>query len=109
MSETKRFTQADFSQSVLQSERPVLVDFYADWCGPCRFVAPVIEELAQEYEGRIEVGKVDVDDQRELARQYGITSIPTVLLFNGGEVVDAIRGAAPKGAFVKKLDAHLAA
>lgn len=78
------FSDANFDESVLKAEMPVLVDFYADWCGPCRMVAPVIEEIAKTYEGKLIVGKVDVDANSKVAGKYGVMSIPTVILFNGG-------------------------
>ncbi len=85
-------TEHNFEAEVLQSDCPVLVDFWATWCGPCRLLAPVLEELAAEYEGRVKVGKINVDDQPALADAYGIQSIPTLLLFQSGEVVNAAVG-----------------
>lgn len=89
-------TQENFEAEVLQSELPVLVDFWATWCGPCRMLAPIIEELAQEKEGVIKVGKVNVDEQPALAAQFGIVSIPTVMVFRGGEVTGTMVGYRPK-------------
>ncbi len=84
---------ATFDQEVLKSETPVLVDFWAVWCGPCKAIAPVVDDLATRYKGKLKVGKMDVDDQQAIAQQYGIRSIPTLLVFKGGRVVDTIVGA----------------
>lgn len=100
--------QQNFQEEVLSSEQPVLVDFWATWCPPCRAIAPSIEELAGEYDGRAKVAKVDVDQNPELAAEYGIRSIPSILYFKNGEVVDTVVGAAPKAALAAKLDATLA-
>src|SRR6266404_6370494 len=85
-------TQENFSQEVLQSTTPVLVDFWAQWCNPCRALSPILDELAEEYDGRIKIGKVDTEEQQELAVEYGIRGIPTMLLFQQGQVVDQIVG-----------------
>ena len=100
-------TDQNFESEVIQSDKPVLVDFWAAWCGPCRMIAPIVEELAQEYDGKAKVGKLDVDSNQQTAIKYGVRSIPTVLLIKNGEVVDTIIGALPKTAFVEKLDAAL--
>ena len=97
-------TVENFETEVLKSEMPVLVDFWATWCGPCRMIAPVIEEIAEEYQGKIKVGKINVDEQGELAVKYGISSIPTLLLFKGGEVVKKTLGYMPKEAVVKFIE-----
>ena len=91
-----KFNVSNFEAEVLQSDIPVFVDFYADWCGPCKMMSPVIDKLAEEYAGRIKVGKVNVDDDSELAVRYGIMSIPNMVFFKNGEVVDRVVGAIPK-------------
>jgi thioredoxin 1 len=102
-----QLTDATFEEDVLQSTMPVLIDFWAVWCGPCRMVAPVVEELADDYAGKIKVGKLDVDNNPKSAMNYGVRSIPTLLLFKNGEVVDSVIGAVPKQNLVKMLDKHL--
>ena len=100
-------TDANFEQEVTKSELPVLIDFWAVWCGPCKMIAPLVEELAGEYEGKIKIGKVDVDSNPQISMNYGIRSIPTLLVFKDGKVVDQIIGAVPKQAIASKLDAQL--
>ncbi len=104
---TKHFTTADFDREVLQSAKPVLVDFWATWCGPCRMIAPVIDQLAQEYDGRALVGKVDVDQEPDLAKRYGVMSIPTIVVIKNGQVVDKVVGASPKPRLAALLDKAL--
>lgn len=96
-------TAENFGAEVLKSEKPVLVDFYADWCGPCKMVAPIIEEIARDYSDKVKVGKINVDEQSSLAIKYGIQSIPTVILFKKGEVVQKIVGYRPKESYVALL------
>ncbi len=106
MSKALKFTDESFEEEVLNADKPVLVDFWAEWCGPCRMVGPVVDELAGEYEGKAKIGKVDVDNN-QIATEYGVRSIPTLLIFKNGEVVDQIVGAVPKAQLKKQLDAQL--
>ena len=100
-------TDATFEEVVLNSDKPVVVDFWAAWCGPCRMVGPIIDEISKEYEGKAVVGKLDVDQNQEFAAKYGIRNIPTVLLFDKGELVGRQVGVAPKNAYAEALDALL--
>ena len=97
-------TSENFDQEVLKSDIPVLVDFFATWCGPCKMIAPTIDQLAGEYEGKVKVGKLDVDQARDIASEYGIMSVPTLLIFKNGEIVDKILGAVPKANLEAKLN-----
>jgi thioredoxin 1 len=100
---TLAVTETTFEEEVLKSEIPVLVDFWAEWCGPCRMIGPIVEELGKEYEGRLKVAKIDVQNNNNVASKYGIMSIPALLFFKNGEVVDQIIGAVPKKAVEDRL------
>lgn len=101
------FTDTNFEELVIKSDKPVIVDFWAVWCGPCRIVGPVVQEVGDEYAEKAVVGKLDVDHNPEAARKYGIRNIPTILYFKGGEVVDKQVGAVPKQVLIDKLEALL--
>ena len=98
---------SNFEENVLKSDKPVLVDFWAEWCGPCRMVGPIIEELSEDFKGKAVVAKIDVDSNQEFAAKYGVRNIPTVLLFKNGEVIDKQVGVAPKNVYSEKIDAAL--
>ncbi len=100
-------TNSNFEGEVLKSDKPVMVDFWAPWCGPCKTIGPVIDEIANEYNGRAVVGKINIDDEGELARKYRVMSIPTLLFFKNGEVVERLIGARPKSDLTKILDGQL--
>src|SRR5438552_2856570 len=102
-----QLTDTSFEAEVVKSEKPVLVDFWAPWCGPCRLLAPVVEELSKEYNGKIKVAKLNTDDNTQVATRYRISAIPTLLFFKGGKVVDQLVGVHPKPEIIKRLDALL--
>lgn len=109
MAQPVHVKEQDFDAQVIRSEVPVLVDFWAEWCGPCRMIAPIVEDLASEYSGRLKVVKVDVDDNTAVAMRYNIMSIPTLGVFKGGQLVDRLVGYMPKQELKKKIDAILGA
>ena len=100
-------TDDNFQDEVLNSELPVLIDFWAVWCGPCKMVAPIVEELATEYDGKAKIGKLDVDSNQQTSIKYGVRSIPTLLIFKGGELKETIIGAVPKAKIVEKLESFI--
>ena len=100
-------TDDNFEVEVAKSDKPVLIDFWATWCGPCRMIAPIVEELAVEYDGKAKIGKVDVDENQQIAIKFGVRSIPTLLIFKDGKLKDTIIGAVPKSQIVNKLNAAL--
>jgi len=101
----QEYTDTNFKEKVLDSDKLTMIDFWAEWCGPCRAIGPVVEELAKEYDGQVNVGKVNVDQNPQLSVNYGITSIPAIVFVKGGKVVDKLVGAQPKSNFVKKIEA----
>jgi thioredoxin 1 len=107
MSQPLHITDENFEAEVLNSDKPVLVDFWATWCGPCRMIAPIIEDLAKDYEGKAVIGKLDVDNNQQAAEKFGIRSIPTILIFKGGQLVDTIIGAVGKPYITERLEAHM--
>lgn len=102
-----QFTDANFDSEVIKSAQLSVVDFWAEWCGPCRAIGPVIDELSKEYSGKVKVGKVNVDENPQISTNFGITSIPAILFIKDGKVVDKLVGAQPKSNFVKKIEQHM--
>ena len=100
-------TESNFDQEVLQSDLPVLIDFWAVWCAPCSMISPIVESMAQEYQGKLKVGKVNVDESSHLAVRYGIRAIPTLLLFKGGKVVEQVIGVQPKEAIINMINEYI--
>ncbi|MGY8826651.1 MAG: thioredoxin [Candidatus Latescibacterota bacterium] len=107
MADLASFTDANFQTEVLDSDIPVVVDVFATWCGPCKMIAPIIEELANDYAGRIKVGKLDADTEQKTAAEFQVRGLPTVLIFKDGKVADSVVGAAAKAQYVEKLEAVL--
>ncbi|MBD5520684.1 MAG: thioredoxin [Lachnospiraceae bacterium] len=103
-----KFTTANFEEEVLNSDKPVLVDFYADWCGPCKMMAPIVENLAEKYDGKCKIGKCNTDEENGLAARYRIMSIPTMIIFSGGKIVETIVGAVPQKELEDKIEKALA-
>ena len=108
MSDPVEITDENFQQEVLNSETPVLVDFWADWCQPCKMIAPVVEQIAEEYDGKVKIGKLDVDSNQQTSQAMGIRGIPALIIFNNGKPVDQIIGVVPKSIIHKKIDEVLA-
>ena len=101
------FTDDNFQEEVLNADQPVLVDFWAEWCGPCRALGPVIDELSSEYEGKAKIGKLDIDNNRDAAMKYGIQSIPSIIIFKSGEVINTFVGISPKDELAGAIDAAM--
>ncbi len=107
MAKPLEITDETFQSEVLDSDKPVLIDFWADWCGPCRMIAPSVKDIAEEYDGVLKVGKIDVDDNPAVPGRYGVVGIPTLMLFKGGKVVERVTGALPKNRIVAQIKPHL--
>ncbi len=105
---TITITDDNFDEEVVKSDKPVLIDFWATWCGPCKMIAPIVEELVDEYEGKAKIGKLDVDNNQQTAIKFGVRSIPTILIFKEGKLKDTIIGAVPKGQIVQRLNSAIA-
>jgi len=103
----QHFTDGNFKKEVLESDIPVLVDFWANWCGPCKMIAPIVDELAKEYSGKMKIGKVDVDSNSALASKYGVMSIPTLIFFKGGKIMDQVSGVLNKSTLKQKIEENL--
>jgi thioredoxin 1 len=108
MAKPMKVTDSTFEQNVINAEQPVLVDFWAEWCGPCKMIAPVLDEIAHELDGKLTIGKLDIDENGDTAMAFGVMSIPTLLLFKGGEPVERIVGFQQKAQLMRRLQAHLA-
>ncbi|MSP57749.1 MAG: thioredoxin [Flavobacteriales bacterium] len=104
---SEKFTSSNFNEIVLQSDKPVLVDFWAEWCGPCRMIGPIVDELANEYDGKAVIGKLNVDENPDISTNYAVRSIPTLLVFKNGQIVDKIVGAVSKQTIASKIEAQL--
>ncbi len=107
MANTVEITDTNFNEVVNNTDQPVMIDFWAEWCGPCKMLGPIVEELANDYEGKAVIGKVNVDNNQEVSMQFGIRSIPTLLIFKNGEVVDKQVGYVPKNVLAQKLEANI--
>ena len=105
---TITITDENFNEEVVKSDKPVLIDFWATWCGPCKMIAPIVEDLVDEYEGKAKIGKLDVDNNQQMAIKFGVRSIPTILIFKDGKLKDTIIGAVPKGQIVQRLNSAIA-
>jgi len=107
MSDLQKITDANFDEEVLKSDLPVLIDFWAPWCGPCKMIGPIVEEIATDYEGKVKVAKMNVDENQNTPTKFGIRGIPTVILFKNGELAEQVVGAVPKAKLTGMIDSHL--